>query len=113
MADDIPIIYHDHDGADVAEWTARAAANLPNSLRGRDAQLLLAFYSSAVGAISTNPALMNLPVDDHMVHRGHAVFDTANARQRRWISAGNNDAHGSLWPMMLTGAMLSSHIRTG
>ena len=105
MADDIPIIYHDHDGADVAEWTARAAANLPNSLRGRDAQLLLAFYSSAVGAISTNPALMNLPVDDHMVHRGHAVFDTANARQR---DDPHNDCTIAL-AMMLT----VLHIRTG
>jgi hypothetical protein len=23
-------------------------------------------------------ALMQLPIDDHMVHRGHAVFDTCN-----------------------------------
>ena len=38
----------------------------------------LAFYSSVTGGIVTEPALMVLPVDDHMVHRGHAVFDTAN-----------------------------------
>ena len=25
----------------------------------------------------TDPALMLVPIDDHMVHRGHAVFDTA------------------------------------
>ncbi|HWO40175.1 MAG TPA: aminotransferase class IV [Candidatus Eisenbacteria bacterium] len=36
-----------------------------------------AMYSSVLGAIVTDPALMVLPLDDHMVHRGHAVFDTA------------------------------------
>jgi 4-amino-4-deoxychorismate lyase len=34
-------------------------------------------YSSVLGGIVTDPALMVLPLDDHMVHRGHAVFDTA------------------------------------
>jgi len=34
-------------------------------------------YSSVAGGIVTDPALMVLPLDDHMVHRGHAVFDTA------------------------------------
>ena len=24
----------------------------------------------------TDPALMTIPLDDHMAHRGHAVFDT-------------------------------------
>ncbi|MBI3328935.1 MAG: D-amino-acid transaminase [Nitrospinae bacterium] len=36
-----------------------------------------AMYSSVLGGIVTDPALMILPMDDHMVHRGHAVFDTA------------------------------------
>ena len=36
-----------------------------------------AFYSSQLGGIVTDPALMVLPFDDHMVHRGHGVFDTA------------------------------------
>lgn len=36
-----------------------------------------AMYSSVLGGIVTDPALMVLPFDDHMVHRGHAVFDTA------------------------------------
>ncbi|CAI5939463.1 unnamed protein product, partial [Closterium sp. NIES-65] len=36
-----------------------------------------AFYSSVVGGITTDPAAMVLPIDDHMAHRGHAVFDTA------------------------------------
>lgn len=38
----------------------------------------LAFYSSVLGGIVTDPALMTVPMDEHMVHRGHAVFDTAN-----------------------------------
>ncbi|CAI5980979.1 unnamed protein product [Closterium sp. NIES-65] len=36
-----------------------------------------AFYSSVVGGITTDPATMVIPIDDHMAHRGHAVFDTA------------------------------------
>jgi 4-amino-4-deoxychorismate lyase len=36
-----------------------------------------AMYSSVLGGIVTDPAWMVLPLDDHMVHRGHAVFDTA------------------------------------
>jgi 4-amino-4-deoxychorismate lyase len=36
-----------------------------------------AMYSSLCDGIVTGPALMVLPLDDHMVHRGHAVFDTA------------------------------------
>lgn len=40
--------------------------------------LLLAFYSSVTNSITDDPLMMNVPIDDHMVHRGHAVFDTAN-----------------------------------
>ncbi len=36
-----------------------------------------AMYSSVLGGIVTDPEMMILPMDDHMVHRGHAVFDTA------------------------------------
>jgi 4-amino-4-deoxychorismate lyase len=36
-----------------------------------------AFYSSQLGGVVTDPALMILPFDDHMVHRGHGIFDTA------------------------------------
>lgn len=35
----------------------------------------LAFYSSWYGGIITDPALMMLPLDDHMVHRGDGVFE--------------------------------------
>lgn len=31
----------------------------------------------------TDAALMTIPLDDHMVHRGHGVFDTATLRNGR------------------------------
>nr|XP_019704939.1 D-amino-acid transaminase, chloroplastic isoform X2 [Elaeis guineensis] len=34
-------------------------------------------YSSIFGGITLDPAMMVIPIDDHMVHRGHGVFDTA------------------------------------
>ncbi|XAR70882.1 Aminodeoxychorismate lyase [Bertholletia excelsa] len=40
-------------------------------------QQFLAMYSSVYGGITTDPAAMVIPMDDHMVHRGHGVFDTA------------------------------------
>ncbi|KAF3442471.1 hypothetical protein FNV43_RR16387 [Rhamnella rubrinervis] len=36
-----------------------------------------AMYSSVFGGIILDPAVMVIPIDDHMVHRGHGVFDTA------------------------------------
>ncbi|KAJ1478138.1 aminotransferase [Baffinella frigidus] len=38
----------------------------------------LAFYSSHLDGITRDPVLMTVPMDDHMCHRGHAVFDTCN-----------------------------------
>ena len=46
-------------------------------LRSRQPVEYSAFYSSQLGGIVTDPALMVIPFDDHMVHRGHGVFDTA------------------------------------
>ena len=39
---------------------------------------ILAGYSSLLGGIVTDPALLMVPLDDHGFHRGHAVFDTCN-----------------------------------
>jgi 4-amino-4-deoxychorismate lyase len=47
------------------------------ALRARQPVRYWAFYSSQLGGIVTDPALMVLPFDDHMVHRGHGIFDTA------------------------------------
>ena len=51
-------------------------ANL-RALRARQPVQYSAFYSSQLGGIVTDPVLMVLPFDDHMVHRGHGIFDTA------------------------------------
>ena len=37
-----------------------------------------AFYSSVLGGVVAGPELMVVPFDDHLVHRGHGVFDTCN-----------------------------------
>ena len=47
------------------------------ALRARQPVKYTAFYSSQLGGIVTDPALMVIPFDDHMVHRGHGIFDTA------------------------------------
>ena len=47
------------------------------ALRHRQPVKYWAFYSSQLGGIVTDPALMVIPFDDHMVHRGHGIFDTA------------------------------------
>jgi 4-amino-4-deoxychorismate lyase len=47
------------------------------ALRTRQPVKYYAFYSSQLGGIVTDPALMVIPFDDHMVHRGHGIFDTA------------------------------------
>ena len=47
------------------------------ALRQKQPVKYTAFYSSQLGGIVTDPALMVLPFDDHMVHRGHGIFDTA------------------------------------
>jgi 4-amino-4-deoxychorismate lyase len=48
------------------------------ALRERQPVKYTAFYSSQLGGVVTDPALMVIPFDDHMVHRGHGIFDTAS-----------------------------------
>jgi 4-amino-4-deoxychorismate lyase len=48
-----------------------------DALRAAQPVKYSAFYSSQLGGIVTDPALMVIPFDDHMVHRGHGIFDTA------------------------------------
>jgi 4-amino-4-deoxychorismate lyase len=47
------------------------------ALRTKQPVKFTAFYSSQLGGVVTDPALMVIPFDDHMVHRGHGIFDTA------------------------------------
>jgi 4-amino-4-deoxychorismate lyase len=56
---------------------AEAVLDRLRALRKRQPVRYWAFYSSQLGGIVTDPALMVVPFDDHMVHRGHGVFDTA------------------------------------
>src|SRR5215510_7429669 len=57
--------------------TAADAVDQLQALRTRQPVKFWAFYSSQLDGIVTDPALMVLPFDDHMVHRGHGIFDTA------------------------------------
>jgi branched-chain amino acid aminotransferase len=56
---------------DITTWTAEQAAR-----RQPWQAPYLAMYASVWGGIVTDPGLMLVPIDDHMVHRGDAVFDT-------------------------------------
>lgn len=56
--------------------TDEAIARLRKSVHA-NSESFYAMYSSILGGIVTDPAMMVLPFDDHMVHRGHGVFDTA------------------------------------
>ena len=47
------------------------------AIRSRQPVKYFAFYSSQLGGVVTDPSLMVIPFDDHMVHRGHGIFDTA------------------------------------
>ncbi|HEY3157822.1 MAG TPA: aminotransferase class IV [Vicinamibacterales bacterium] len=47
------------------------------ALRSRQPVEYFAFYSSQLKGVVTDPALMVIPFDDHIVHRGHGIFDTA------------------------------------
>ena len=49
-----------------------------------------ALYSSVLGGIVTDPLLMQIPIDDHLVHRGDGVFDTFRCANR---AAYDLDAH--------------------
>ncbi|QHI68449.1 aminotransferase class IV [Tichowtungia aerotolerans] len=53
------------------EWLARLTA-----ARSGLSDLLYAMYSSLTGGITTDPALMTIPADDHLAHRGDGVFES-------------------------------------
>ena len=51
---------------------------------------LYAMYASTTAAITTDPQLMTVPVDDHLVHRGDGVFESFKCVEG---SIYNLDAH--------------------
>ncbi|WP_045223218.1 aminotransferase class IV [Desulfonatronum thioautotrophicum] len=67
-----------------------AVVNDPNAYMERMLQAprpgiseVMAFYDHRVGVIGTDPRLMLLPLDDHMVHRGDGVFETMKFVERK------------------------------
>jgi len=66
-------------------------ADLPawfESLRKPHHAAYYAMYSSVYGGVVTDPVLMMVPVDDHMVHRGDAVFETLKCVDGALYNAG-------------------------
>lgn len=53
------------------EWLRRMA-----DVRSGLSEMLYAMYSSLTGGITTDPALMMIPADDHLAHRGDGVFES-------------------------------------
>ncbi len=50
---------------------AQAVEALYGSQHEAQRSTFAAFYSSELGGIVTDPALMVVQIDDHMLHRGH------------------------------------------
>lgn len=53
----------------------RVYQRLLEAAHARASEHHAAFFSSVLGGIVTEPGLMVLHADDHMVHRGHGVYD--------------------------------------
>lgn len=49
---------------------------------------VLAFYDHRLGVIGTDPRLMVIPLDDHLVHRGDGVFETLKYIDRKLYQVG-------------------------
>ncbi|CAL0323095.1 unnamed protein product [Lupinus luteus] len=74
-----PLLYSKTEVSDVPLLSCSEAIERLKTFREgiKGKQQYLAMYSSIFGGITTDPAAMVIPMDDHMVHRGHGVFDTA------------------------------------
>jgi 4-amino-4-deoxychorismate lyase len=57
---------------------------------GSDTSHMVALYSSYFGGITTDPAMMMLPLDDHGMSRGHCMFDTGSFRDGRFYRLGTH-----------------------
>lgn len=66
---------------------AQEALETLRSRRNTDSPML-AMFNSYIGGVITDPALMSVPIDDHLVHRGHAVFDTCTLADGRLYRLG-------------------------
>ena len=62
----------------------------------------LAMFSSVYGGIVTDPSIMMVPADDHLIHRGDGVFDVA-----RCVNGGIYQFDGHLDRLMRSAAAIS------
>ena len=64
------------------EWLKRLA-----DARGGLSEMLYAMYSSLTGGITTDPALMGIPVDDHLANfgQGHELAGLGVVNSPIWI----------------------------
>jgi branched-chain amino acid aminotransferase len=76
-----------------AEWAEEGSAERPAHWAG-----LYAMYSSLWDAVTTDPRLMVVPLDDHMVHRGDGVFETCR------VDGGGVYRFGAHWARLERGA---------
>lgn len=84
----LPINYHSLDmSLKVLEQISREKwRDSFNQKRSSRAQgKLLAMYSSYVGGVTTDIDNMVIPIDDHMVHRGHGVYDSGSIQSGRLV----------------------------
>jgi hypothetical protein len=58
-------------------------------------------------------ALMTVPIDDHMVHRGHAVFDTATLTHGRVYRLDVHLSQSPIAPAYRGGKFLSRKMNFG
>ena len=65
---------------DAAGWTARLM-ELPRE----GAANVTAFYEHRMGAICKDARLLLVPLDDHMVHRGDAIFESLTFLEGRIV----------------------------
>ena len=70
---------------DSAAWSEKLMA-LPRE----GARSVTAFYEHRMGAICTDARFLLVPLDDHMVHRGDAIFESLTLLQGRVLQL---DAH--------------------
>jgi branched-chain amino acid aminotransferase len=68
-----------------SEWLARLS-----QARGGLSSTLYAMYSGLTGGITTDPALMMIPADDHLPQRGDGVFESLKCLNGQLYNA---DAH--------------------
>lgn len=70
---------------ETSEWMDRL-----NAVRSGLTNTLYAMYSGLTDGITTDPALMNVPADDHLTHRGDGVFESLKCIDGQLYNA---DAH--------------------